>query len=1157
MGPAPFTYTVQVSTDPTFATGVTTINNIASTNTSYAVTGLNSASAYYYRVVAVNATTSSVSSAVSQPISTLIVPTTAGCNAGTGDINSPGAIARAYVLPVIDGSSDAVWANAPANNISFQSVGGGPNTGSTWQALWSPDTLYFLVKVQDPAGQLITQKNAPTVAVPGGIQTTSTNYYDSDGVEITLDPDYSHGTSYDGINDVQFRFNLGGATVSGQSCGGATQFCGTVFNAVASRIDFKIVTTATGYTVEAAIPWGHDAANPGINARSGGTYGTASVNQPIGVEVQVNDATGTGGRSAQYSWFNGSSQPYQDPSQFAKAQLYSCATPPTVVSPTVTNISATGATFGATVTAAGDGGTLKARGTGFSTSVSANENAMPEGGTGVGTPYSGPARTGLTPQTKYYYEGYAINAYDETGISPVKSFYTLSALPTVQPTITAATCTQMTLNWNVITFPIVAQASQTGYLLLRTTSPAPAPTTTGITTRIATLQGALPAGTTLVATINGGSTVTYTDATATAGNTYNYLLVPFTWDGTAADSTYNYFTTSPSGITASIGGVPAVPAATVTQQPTCSSPTGTITINPVDPLLTYSVDGITFSAGPTFSGLTPNTTYNVVAKNSSGCISASQPLTINAATGPAAPAATPVEPTCTVSTGSISITPVAGLTYSIDGTNYFASTDPVFTNLVPGTYQLTAEDNNSCISTPTPVTINQGVGIEKTSVAPTIDGTADGIWSNFTSASLTKVEPIPAAIAITGPADLSATYQTTRDANNLYVFVNVTDDVVEHNGINPWDNDGIELFIDMGNTKTSTYGANDYQYGFVTGSSMPIEYYHSATTGVTFAQGAMAGGYTMEISIPWTTLGGAPADGDFIGFDIGVNDNDDGGARDSKISWTDSTDAAHNDPSAFGTLKISDCEPCPTGILSGDAKVCNTTDTSPLSVSFTGSAPWTFTYSIDGVTQPAVSGISISPYVFQSAAGAHTYALVSVSNAVTSGCTGNATGTATIGIFTNVPVGHDGTFVAPDSATLSVTNTGGVYQWFNTAGNLIFTGPVFNTPVLTDTAVYYVQDALGDPCRTIVKAIPVTIAVPLFIPNLVTPDGNGSNDYFGIVGLPSGSSLKIFNRWGERVYQNNDYDNKWSGSDNADGVYYYDLVTSDGGKYKGWLNLVR
>ncbi len=500
---------------------------------------------------------------------------------------------------------------------------------------------------------------------------------------------------------------------------------------------------------------------------------------------------------------------------------------------------------------------------------------------------------------------------------------------------------------------------------------------------------------------------------------------------------------------------------------------------------------------------------------------------------------------------------VDGLSIGVDNTANYAIT---WNSVSNGDHAITAVAHYSpsnTTSTSSASTITVSPGIQETLSAPTIDGTAEIAWGNYATSSL---DEIPVG-TISGPSDLSATYQTMRDANNLYILVEVTDDNLWNDGgPNPWDNDGVEVFIDMGNDKNTSYGVDDFQYAFVYNDAVTVtEYKHNAITGVTFSQGVKAGGYIMEISIPWTTLGGAPIDGELIGFDLHINEDDGGGARDAKIAWNDAADIAFNNPTGFGTIIAAGCNPCPTGIVSGNNMVCDGMTTSPLSVSFTGNGPWSFTYTIDGLSQPAITNINTSPYVFQSATGAHVYTLTSVSNATTSGCTGNASGTAIITLAT-IPVVHDGIFMPPGSATLSVDNTGGTYEWYDApiGGNLVFTGPIFNTPVLTIALTYYVQEASGAPCRIEVRAIPITTTPEAFlIPNLITPNSDGKNDQFEILGLPVGSALNVFNRWGDRVYQSSDYDNLWAGSNYSDGVYYFDLMLPDGKQYKGWLNIVR
>jgi len=128
---------------------------------------------------------------------------------------------------------------------------------------------------------------------------------------------------------------------------------------------------------------------------------------------------------------------------------------------------------------------------------------------------------------------------------------------------------------------------------------------------------------------------------------------------------------------------------------------------PVGAGYTYSVDGTNYQSGTVFSALATGT-YNVTVKNSDGCISAATALTINAQPlTPAAPAASvTAQPTCAVSTGTITVTaPIgAGYTYSVDGTNYQSGT--TFSVLATGSYNVTVKNSVGCISLSIPLTIN-------------------------------------------------------------------------------------------------------------------------------------------------------------------------------------------------------------------------------------------------------------------------------------------------------------------------------------------------------------------------------------------------------------------------------------------------------------------
>lgn len=94
---------------------------------------------------------------------------------------------------------------------------------------------------------------------------------------------------------------------------------------------------------------------------------------------------------------------------------------PTVTTPTVSAITNTTATLGATVTSLGVPASISARGTCWGTTPSPTTNCTAEGGTTLGTFTQ--ARTGFAIATTYYYRGYATNSTG-TGYSADGTFTT-------------------------------------------------------------------------------------------------------------------------------------------------------------------------------------------------------------------------------------------------------------------------------------------------------------------------------------------------------------------------------------------------------------------------------------------------------------------------------------------------------------------------------------------------------------------------------------------------------------------------------------------------------------------------------------------------------------------------------------------------------------
>jgi hypothetical protein len=197
--------------------------------------------------------------------------------------------------------------------------------------------------------------------------------------------------------------------------------------------------------------------------------------------------------------------------------------------------------------------------------------------------------------------------------------------------------------------------------------------------------------------------------------------------------------------------------------------------------------------------------------------------------------------------------------------------------------------------------------IKKASKPPVIDGTEEDTWSDARMYKLENVIYSP----ISSDEDLSAYYKAMWDENNLYVLVDVTDDELT-NGSDPdqwYMDDCVEVYIDADDSKSNQYDNDDAQYHFDWDKTNPTigrHNEHGRLENIEFAMVTTDKGYRTEIKFPWSTLGTKPSAGASIGLDVHVNDDDDGGGRDTKLTWRSKEDNAWENPRAFGTAMLVD-----------------------------------------------------------------------------------------------------------------------------------------------------------------------------------------------------------------------------------------------------------
>jgi gliding motility-associated-like protein len=92
---------------------------------------------------------------------------------------------------------------------------------------------------------------------------------------------------------------------------------------------------------------------------------------------------------------------------------------------------------------------------------------------------------------------------------------------------------------------------------------------------------------------------------------------------------------------------------------------------------------------------------------------------------------------------------------------------------------------------------------------------------------------------------------------------------------------------------------------------------------------------------------------------------------------------------------------------------------------------------------------------------------------------------------------------------------------------------------------------------TICKEITV-IPAELVLPNVITPNGDGQNDflYFKYLEFFGDNELKVYDRWGKLVYEKSNYANDWNAKNCTDGTYYYTLLTADGKIHPGYVEIL-
>ncbi|HPE21939.1 MAG TPA: gliding motility-associated C-terminal domain-containing protein [Bacteroidales bacterium] len=658
------------------------------------------------------------------------------------------------------------------------------------------------------------------------------------------------------------------------------------------------------------------------------------------------------------------------------------------------------------------------------------------------------------------------------------------------------------------------------------------------------LEGLPGSGTWILTRVQDGETI------AGSGSSYTVSgLEPGTWTYTVTNQ--SGCISDPSGqiVITAAPDTPSAPVIASITQPSCSSPTGSVSLSGLPSEGNWTVrlyPGATPFNGSgttlTVSDLTEGTYYFTVT-NTSGCTSPpSADVVINEAPvtpQPPVPGAV-TQPSCSSPTGSVQLSglPSPGswrITRSPGGVVTTGSgTSTQVTGIPPGTYTFTVTNEGECTSSPsTPVTINQGPDIPG---AP-VPGTITQPGCNVSTGS----------VFISGLPSAGSWTLTRLPDGAVYTGTGIS---ITVSGLQP----GTYTF-----TVTGSSGCTSLPSNAVTINPQP-------QTPTPPAPGVITQP-TCELPTGSVVINGLPADGTWTltrfpgsitvtatGTSFTVHGLNPGSYNFTVTNASGCTSAVSADviinpqPGPFPTLVIHDPDPV---CYPGTADLTRPAVTS-------GSTPnLTFTYWMD--VQTTV------PMTTPSAAPEGTYY---IRGTIPGGCSSVSPVTVTA---LQQPVADAGpdqemTYVFTTILDASEPDDFSTGTWSVESGTGTFADP--NDPKTTVSGLSAGENRLfwtvsNEVCPPGVDELLITVS-DIVVPSLITPDMNGLNDYFILEGIDALGTveLTIFDRRGALVYENDAYDNLWHGTNYngepiPDDTYFYIIRAENGLSLSGYIYVRR
>jgi endo-1,4-beta-xylanase len=175
----------------------------------------------------------------------------------------------------VDGTMEDAWKAADVLKTEAVAMGDGKSAYAEFRVLWDENFLYVLADVKDAK-----------------LSDSNSNAWEQDSIEIVIDQNNGKTAKYQ-ADDGQYRISFKNKV----SSGGAAD---------TAKLKSATAVTATGYIVEAAIPFTKIAAAAGTK---------------IGFDLQVNDDSGKGARTGIKCWSDTTNNNYQSTVNFGTLTL--------------------------------------------------------------------------------------------------------------------------------------------------------------------------------------------------------------------------------------------------------------------------------------------------------------------------------------------------------------------------------------------------------------------------------------------------------------------------------------------------------------------------------------------------------------------------------------------------------------------------------------------------------------------------------------------------------------------------------------------------------------------------------------------------------------------------------------------------------------------